>query len=315
MVGLAGELGVPGIPHPHDIPIVGPLLSAYIKYRALRAAAGRFMGRVPATAEARAAALASRTKDAIARGVDRSLGLVADNTKAIRSTIVATSLRANEALSRRAFDDGLPDAREGASVPELAAVRMREVAAAATNPQLVVAMVRRQTTEIADPELIDALERHLTNMYQHLNETAPKGPPPNPYTGKEWAPPPAEALRWGKRLAVANDPTVAIDALHTHALTPEMADTMRKVYARLFTLGQQRLVERAADLKNPVEYRQLVKNGILFDVPLHPSMQPEHAFALSAAFAPAPPAPTPPSGGGDVSKIYATTSDRRSLQR
>jgi hypothetical protein len=324
-VELANDFGIPGIPRIHDIPVVGPLLSMYLKYRAFRAAAGRFVGRVPATAETRAAALAARTKDGIARAVDRSLGLIERNPVAVRSTVLATSLRANQALQRRAFDDGQPDAGKGASVSELAAVRMREVAAAATNPQLISDLVRRETRGITDPDLITALENHLMAMYQHLNAVAPKGPPPNPYTKKAWAPSPAEALQFGRRLAVANDPTVAIDALHAQTLTPDMAETMRAAYAKLFEVAQRRLIERAKDLKNPVAYRQLAQNSMLFDVPLHPAAHPENAAVLSLAHAPTPAAPSatapanPPTpsiaAGTNLTALYQTGADRRSAAR
>src|SRR4029079_15942311 len=81
---LGSDVGIPGIPRPHDIPVIGPLLSAYLKYRAFRAAAGRFMGRIPATAETKAAELAARTRDGIARSMDRSLGLIERNPTAVR---------------------------------------------------------------------------------------------------------------------------------------------------------------------------------------------------------------------------------------
>jgi hypothetical protein len=324
-VEVAHDLGVPGVPSPHDIPVIGPMLSAYLKYRALKAATGRFMGRVPATAESRAAALAAKTKDAIASAVDRSLGLVARNEPIVKSTIVATGLRVNAALQRRAFDDGEPDAPKGSSTSQLAAVRMREVAAAATNPQLVVDKVSKEMRDLKDPDLINAMEAHMIAMYKHLNDTAPKGPPPNPYTKQQWTPSAADALQWGRRLAVANDPTVAFDALHARTLTPEAADTMRVVWQRLFALAQQRLIARAADVSKPVEYRQLIQNSLLFDVSLHPSMEPENAFVLRGAFAPAPAAaPTAPpgsppmpsiAGSTNLSQAYRPDSDRRSAPR
>lgn len=321
---LAGDFGIPGVPKPHDIPVIGPILSAYLKYRAFRAAAGRFVGRVPATAETRAAALAAKTKDSIAKAVDRSLGLISRNTPIVRKAIVASSLVVHDALSRRAIDDGQPDAPKGASTPELAAVRMREVAAAATNPQLVIDKVRKEMKHVLDPDLIDAMENHLVAMYKHLNDTAPKGPPPNPYTKQQWTPSAADALQWGRRLAVANNPLVAFEALHAQALTIEAADTMRVCYSKLFAFAQQRLIERAAELKHPVEYRQLVQNGLLFNLPLHASLDPENAAVLQSAHVPI--APTPPQSGAggppapsianptNLSQVYQTTADRRAAR-
>lgn len=313
-VEVAHDVGIPGIPSPHDIPVIGPLLSAYLKYRTLRATAGRFMGRVPASAEAHAAALAAKTKDAIATAVDRSLGIVERNIPKVRAATIAASAAVGAALTKRSFDDGGPDAPAGASIPALAAVRMREVAFAATNPHAVTDKVRDSTKSFTDPDLIQAMENHLMAVYQHLNDTAPKGPPPNPYTKKEWQPSPAQAIQWGRRLAVAQDPMTAFDALQSNTLTPEHADTMRVLQDKLFALAQQRFIDRAADLKNPVPYRQLIQNALLFNVPVHPSLQPDNAGILSNAHSPAPPAknqPTPSTAGPSaISKLYATDGGR-----
>lgn len=321
---LGSDLGIPGIPRPHDIPVIGPLLSAYLKYRAFRAAAGRFVGRVPATAETKAAALAAKTRDGVARAVDRSLGLIERNQGAVRTAMTIGAIRANEALSRRALDDGHPDAPGGASVQTLAATRMREVAAAVANPSLITDMVRQQTRDVMDPDLITALENHLIAMFQHLNDTAPKLPQPNPYTKQQPKPSPADALQWGQRLAVANDPHVAFEMLQANALTPAAADTWRAVYPKLFAEAQQRIIARAADLKHPVEYRQLLQSALLFDVPLHASLDPENAAVMSQAHVPSPapqaPAPgaTPPVPGiaspTNLNSLYQTTADRRAAR-
>lgn len=322
---LASDFGIPGVPRPHDIPVIGPLLSVYLKYRALRAAAGRFVGRVPATAETRAAALAARTKDTMARAVDRSMGLIERNPASVRVAATATGLAVTAALSRRALDDGEPDAPKGATVQQQAAVRIREVAAAATNPQLIADKVRAETRGILDPDLIDAMENHLMAMYKHLADVAPKLPPPNPYTKTQPVPSTAAAMRFGRQLAVANNPNVAFEALHTRTLTPDMAETLRVCYAKLFAMAQRRLVERAADLKHPVEYRQLMQNAVLFDVPLHASLHPENIAVLATAHAP-PPQEQPTAGPGgppapsianptNTSQIYQTTADRRAQQR
>lgn len=320
---LASDFGIPGVPRPHDIPVIGPILSAYLKYRALRAAAGRFVGRVPATAETRAAALAAKTRDGVARAVDRSLGIIERNPTAVRAVLTAGAIEVNKALSRRLIDDGGADAPKDASPPQLAAVRMREVAAAVANPQLIIDKVRSETHGILDPDLITALENHLMAMYQHLNEVAPKGPPPNPYTKTQWIPPAADALQWGRRLAVANNPTSAFEALSAHALSPGAAETLRAVYPKLFEAAQKRLIQRVEDLKHPVEYRQLMQSALLFDIALHPSLEPQNAAVLATAHALIAPAPSPtapaapaPSiaNGTNLTNMYQTSADRRAAR-
>jgi hypothetical protein len=309
---LGADLGIPGIPHPHDIPVIGPLLSAYLKYRALRAAAGRFVGRVPATAETRAAALAARTRDGIARSVDRALGVIERNPNTVRATLTVGTLKATDALSKRLVDDGGPDAPAKASVSEQAAVRMREVAAVMANPALIHDAIRVQSRTLTDPDLIDALSNHLLTMFQRLNDIAPKGPPPNPFTGKAWTPPPAEAIRFGQQVAIARDPQVAFQMLEAGTLTPTGAETLRTCYQLLFRDAQQRVIQRATDLKHPVDYSQLVQLGRLFALPLLPSQDPQHAAALAVAHTPAA-KPAPAASSSAPTPSIANSTNLSSL--
>lgn len=314
-VGVAGELGVPGVPKPHDIPVIGPLLSIYLKYRAIKAAAGRFTGRVAATGDSRAAALAARTKDKIVTAVDRSLGLVAETAPKARGSVVAAAT----VLGHRVFDDGEPDAKRGASAQELAAVRVREIANAVARPELVEAYVRKELRDVIDPDLIAAAEAHLMARFQYLNSVAPKAPAPNPYSQREWKPSAAAANDLAQRLAVIHDPEAAFINP-----TPAKVDTLRNAWSSLLQLAQQRLIERVGDIKHPVPYQQRLKNSLLFGVALDDSLDPrtidliQSSHASKAAAQP----PTPPAqptssiaSSTNLSSLYQTSSDRRAAQR
>jgi hypothetical protein len=317
-VGVAAEIGIPGLPHPKDIPLIGPLLSVYLKYRAVKAAAGRFVGRIPATGDARAAALVARTKDRIATAVDRTLGLAAEAAPKARGPLVATAV----VLGRRVFDDGQPDARKGASESELAAVRIREISTAATRPDMIATMVRQRLGGVTDPDLIDSAVKVLQKQFEYLSSTMPKAPAPNPYTKTQWVPSAGDTANLARRLAVLHDPQAAIDNP-----TPAGADAFNNFYSKLAAFAQQRMAERAADLKNPVEYHQLVRASLVFQIPLHVSLQPENAAVLRTAFSgtPAgpsagapgpggtPPGPPPPSIAGptNLNHLYQPGSDRR----
>jgi ADP-ribosyltransferase exoenzyme/acetyltransferase (GNAT) family protein len=281
-VGVAGELGVPGIPKPHDIPVIGPLLSIYLKYRAIKAAAGRFVGRIPATADARAAALVAQTKDRIAVAVDRTLGLA--SKPAARTAIVAASVT----LGRRVFDDGEPDAPKGASAQALAAVRIREIAAAASRPDLVQQQVRKQLRGIADPDLIAAAEQHMLARFQYLASVMPKMPPPNPFSKTEWQPSPAAADELAQRLAVAHDPEAVFKVT-----TPATVDTANNIYPKVIELAKARLMERISDVKHPMSYAEQLRGTLLFGMPLTDSMAPDSVAILQGAHAAMRPAPAP----------------------
>lgn len=311
-IGIAGEVGVPGIPHPKDIPVIGPLLSMYLKYRAIKAATGRFAGRVSATGDTRAAALVAKAKDRVALGVDRMLGLAADAAPKARGPLVVTAA----ALGHRLFDDGEPDAPKGASSQELAAVRIREIAAAATRPDLVTQHVRRELHGVADPDLIAAAEQHLIARFQYLASVMPKAPPENPFSKTKWLPSPGAASDLAQRLAVVRDPTAAF-----RIATPAAAETLQKVSPKLFELAKQRLIERVGDLDQPMPYQQRLKGQLLFGIQLDTSMSHiatyQDAFSQTRATPPAapqsPPVPsiaTPTS----LSNMYQTAGDRRAAR-
>lgn len=313
-IGIAGEVGVPGVPHPRDIPVIGPLLSLYLKYKALKYATGRFVGRVGASGDTRLAALAAKTKDKIATAVDKTLGIVETGARAGRPAIVAAAT----VLGHRIFDDGEPDAKKGASDRELAAVRIREIANAASRPDLVKQYVARELRGVVDPDLHDAAERHLMARFEYLSRVMPKAPPPNPYSKREWLPSVADASTLAQRLAVVHDPTSAFD----HP-TPTKIDTLKNVSPKLLQMAQERLIDRIGDAKNPVPYEQRLRASQLFSVPLDDSMRPEHAAILATAHAPspvtdaAPVQPGPPqssiAANTNLSSVYRTGTERRAL--
>lgn len=324
----ASTIGIPGLPKPSDIPIIGPLLGLYLKYRAIKAVAGRMTGRIPASGEARAAALASKTKDRAAQSVDRMLGLVERGAPKARQIAVTGGGRAADILARRLYDDGEDDAPDGAGVRELTAVRIRELAAAVSNPAAVAAEVRRQLIDIADPDLIEAAEKQRMRGLQYLHDKAPKGPAPTPFISRPWQPNPAEAAVMARRMAVVDDPVSALEAVEKKCLTQEAAETLRAVYPKLFAMVQARLIEKSTQIKETLPYDQRLRMSHLFDLPLDPSLEPStiallqktHATNASATTSPADPArnqPPMPSIAGqvDLSGNYQPAADRRAARR
>lgn len=320
----ANQVGIPGVPKPSDLPIVGPLLGMYLKFRALKAVAGKMSGRIPATGEARAAALAARTKERAAQSVDRMLGLAERNVSKIRQPTIATSVRVSEILSKRLHDDGEPDAPKGATQAELVAVRVRELSNAVANPQSVIARVRRELRDITDPDLIAAAEQHELRKLNYLHDKAPKAPEQSQFTKRPWIPAPSEVSRFVRRIEVANDPVVALEAVEQKNITPEAAEALRATSPKLFAQVQQRLVERSIDMDKAIPYQQQVRMSVLFDVDLDRSLVPETIASLQASFgqgtSTAPPmtqgAPMPSvASAPNLTAMFQTASDRRASRQ
>ncbi len=316
-LGSALEIfDIPGLPKPSDLPVVGPLLGAYLKFRAVKTAMSRFSGRVPATAEAKMAVLSAKTKDRIAGAIDRSLNVAAAAGK--------VSMRAPQlagVLSSRVYDDGEPDAPKGASLPELTAVRSRELAAYVNTPGAIETDVRARLAGVTNPDLIAAVEKHRRMAMQYLLDHAPKIPPQSPLVKTTYLPSPAVSMEFARRYEAVNDPASIYERIEGQQamITLEAADALRKVYPSLFVLAQQRLMAQAAKIQHTVPTRQRIQMSMLYNIPLDPSMDPVNMEILQQSFVRKPPpqpaaqaaTPTPAvAAPTNLTAMYQPSADR-----
>lgn len=323
-VGKAADFGsvleildVPGLPKPSDLPVVGPLLGAYLKFRGVKAAMSRFSGRVPATAENRMAALSAQTKDRIAKAIDRSLTIT---EKVGKAGMKSASLAG--VMSSRLYDDGEPDAEKNAPLHELVAVRTRELAAYVNTPGAIERDVRKQLAGVTDPDLISAVEKWRRGAMEYLLENAPKFPPQSPLVKQKVLPSPAVATDFARRYEAVNDPASIYERIESEQamITLQAAETLRRVYPQLFALSQQRLMEQAQRIQNTVPQRQRVQMSLLYDIPLDPSMDPDNMKILQQSFV-RKPAPVPAVQGStptpsvaasvDLTAMFQPSADRR----
>lgn len=288
--GMLEILDIPGLPKPHDLPIIGPLLGAYLKFRTLKKAMGGFMGRIPATADARVAVLANQTRDRIARAVDRSLGLLEKaGTRGMRVIPPAAGI-----LSQRIFDDGHPDPKKNAPIQTLAAARMREISALVSTPGAIEATVRRELVGVTDPDVIAAAEKARRLMFEYIASVMPKVPDQGLLNSAPWEPSPAEAMSFSRSLDAAGDPAGVFERLaNTQGLLSlEAAETLRNVYPKLFAQAQQRLLERAAEGNLKVPLRTRVQMAVLFKLPsLEPGLDPENFTITQSVYERKPSSP------------------------
>lgn len=310
---------IPGMPKPSDLPFIGPLLGAYLKFRTLSRAMGRMMGKVPATGNSKVAALAAQTRDRIARAVDRSLGILERGGKySVRIAPAAAGI-----LSHRLYDDGQPDAKKGASVQALAAVRIRELAAYVHTPGAIENDVRQQLLDVADPDLIAAAEKHRRQIMEYLLRNAPKGPEQGLLNQINWEPSGAEAMAFARRYDAVSDPAGVWErvAQENAMLSLEAAEALRENYPRLFGQAQQRLLEHAAEAKLKVPYRQRIQLSLLYKVPLDAALDPDNLKITQSVYErkvmnPQPGMPaTPPvpstAGPVQISQAFTNAADRR----
>lgn len=324
LTGIGGALeiaNIPGLPKASDLPVVGPLLGAWLKYRAVKAALGRVGGRVPALADSRVAALAARTKDRIAMSVDRSLGFGTKAAIAARKTVPLAA----GVISQRIYDDGLPSPPKAAGIQEHVAARVRELSAYVNTPNAIENDVRRQLLGVTDPDVIAAVEKQRRVMMEYLLSKAPKAPQYGALQRVKWLPAPAQAMSFARTYEAVNDPAGMYERIAaTQAqVSLEAAEALREVYPQLFTMAQQRLLERARDLKTSVPTQQRIRLSLVYKLPLDVGLDPDNLKITQSVYDRPPPTPAPamaPAGGPPAPSIaqptnlvpmYQPTTDRQ----
>lgn len=327
-LGAANEaLQAVGINTPfnvRDIPVIGPIASAYLKLRAALTVAKKAGFRVPLVGDAAVAAGSSRARDRVAESVERMLAGGARaagraNTAAGRMGAVATLPRAAEALRARLYDDGQKRPAPKSDVDALRA-RLAELDAATANPAGVAATVRANLRGVQSAGVVDAVAAVAQRKLSYLAKHAPTPPIAAPLSRAQWRPAPAEIDRFARRVRAANDPIGVLDDVSRGVVTAEAVDTLREVYPRLYEEARAHLLLKAPDVREALPHQLVVRMSALFDVPLISSMEPAQIAAIQAigpAMAPTPNAPaapamTPaPGGAPNVSDMFMTGADRR----
>jgi len=319
---------IPGVPNPRDIPVIGPVLSMYLKFRAGKMALKRIGGRIPATAESKLAAKSAELRDRAAVVVDKILLGASKTAKAARRPVVVTGAKLLDTLEGQLYphDDRKRDRPKTAV--EATKARVDELAAATADPEAVRAAVRR-SVPASDPDLLKAIESATLRKLAYLHKHAPKAPPPGLLGARPWTPSKVEIEKFARRVRAAEDPVSVLDELEAGTLTPEAADTLRSVYPTLFSDVQMRLISRAAELEADVPYKRRLTISALLDVPLDDSLRPENLAYLqgiytsggaspdAAGAAPGgqqPPAPAV-AAPVSVSRLYETPDQRRASRR
>lgn len=324
--GILEIVDLPGIPKPSDLPIIGPLLGAWLKFRTLKRAMGRMGGRVPATADAQVAARAAQTRDRIARAVDRSLGLAEKTGKyASRKMPAAAGI-----LSARIFDDGGEDPGPKAPIQKQATARMRELYAYVSTPMAIELDVRRQLRGVTDPDLIASAEKHRRFMMEYILKHAPKVPDQGLLKTHDWEMSAGQAMSLARCMEAANDPPAVFEKMaQDDTVSLEASETVREVYPRLFQEALRRATERAAEAPGKIPIRTRIQMSLFYKMPFEPALEPEN-FAItqsvyerkpsSPGYNPQAPGAAAPAGPTvqpsvaqptDLSQAYMPSFDRR----
>lgn len=327
MLELINSVGdIPFLPDPKNLPVIGPILGLYLKYRGLKAVYHRLGGRVPATSEARVAARSAEIRDRAADIADALLEGAGKAAKRGRGAVVVGGTKLTDVLKHELYPGA--ERKDEKTAQDAAKARIEELSRAAADPEGVRAAVREKVGA-ADPDLANAIADATLVKLQYLQKHAPKAPPPSMFGPRTWKLSTGEIERFARRVRAAEDPLTVLRDVERGTVTAEAAEALREVYPELFTEVQTRLLGRAAELEAKLPYQRVMSLSLLFDAPLDDSLRPQNlavlqsAHASSAAQGPSPaapgqpPQPPPPSVAGpvNISRLYETGDIRRAQRR
>ena len=274
-------LGVP-LPDPKNIPVIGPILSMYLKAKIAGKLLGNHGGSFAATAEGTIAAKAVETQNRINGAMGRMLNNTAD-----RLASKAPDIGGAAALGFKLFDAGTAK-KAYSSEPDkgdigaLYTQRLGELAASQQPDAIAQAVKQRVNT--SDPTILNAIIAAETNKLTYLYNQAPK-PDGVPLPGQAAVlPSKAEMVAFGHVLAASHDPSAIFERVADGgvARTAEI-DCVKNCYPQLYAQAQQKLVEMLGREGKMPSYMRRVAISSLTGLPMDSTMKPDHAAYLQAS--------------------------------
>lgn len=251
------------------IPVVGPVLSLYLKARAVLGVIGRKGGSVGRSTESVVAAKSAQIRDRISAATRQALDVAARGAK--RAIPVAGPAGA---LAHRLFPgDGDVKSKD----PEvLYRARMDELVRAQQPGAIEDAVADRVRS--GDPDLQDAIVAQTRRAAEFLYSKAPKEGLMQsmvPTDGK-WHPSRSRLQEWSRYVAAVHDPAGVLEDLANGHVTMEAAEALRVVYPKLYAEAQRTLLEHAPQMQKTLPYSRRVSLSIMFRVPVDLTMTPQH---------------------------------------
>lgn len=281
------------VPSLAAIPVIGPVLSLFLKAKAVMGIIGRKGGSIGRTTEGLVAAKSAATRDRLATATKQIL------EGGARAAGKAAAMAAGPAaiLGFKLFPGGEDPKSKDPQV--LFAARSSDIDRALQPGAIEHAIGDRYQT--SDPHLLDAIVAQTRRGIEFLDSKRPKPstlPGMLPGDGK-WAPSTAAIAEFARYVHAVNDPASVLEDLAKGHVTLEGAETLRKVYPALFSEAQRTLLESAAKLQKTLPYPLRVAISIMYQVPIDGTMTPRHLNFLQPPAMPGMgPAPAGASGPG-----------------
>ena len=139
--------------------------------------------------------------------------------------------------------------------------------------------------ESGAPNVADALGRKVVGTVQYLYDALPKSPAaPNPFNRYEFQPSDRDLAAFERKLSVAIDPFVALDAFEDGTLTNDHVDALAKVYPEIHNSIRKKILDYASGDQSKMTYADRMKMSLLLGLDLDQSILPSYVNAYQNSF-------------------------------
>lgn len=288
--------GVGGIPDVDQIPLIGPALGTYLKFRAASQALGRKTALFKATPKAQAAVRAVAMRDAVEAVAER-VAVAVPNVAPVASRLAGRGASEIVAQSARSAQQAVEDAR---------------------NPEQIRGQAVSQMVGVPAP-MREAVAERAVAIAQYMSERAPKPPfVGSAWTPGDWQPSLSQALEWSEVTAARYEPAEVLRALAEGAARPVAADAVREMFPDLWQAQRDELLKRIDRIAGVMPRQRRLNMGQSFAIPLDPSQMPGYRPAgspVSPELEPGAGFNSGPLPTGSPSADLAETMDQKRISR
>jgi len=159
-----------------------------------------------------------------------------------------------------------------------------------SRPEQIHERISRTVGQAIDEETVAHASLAMGNAIAYLQSKLPQAGKVSPIDMAKGKKPPVDPKEMDKflaRVAVANSPEAAIEALESGKLTKEMVETLQAVYPRMYAALVLRIQEQIYD--NPkIPYQNRVQLSVLLGQPMDNTCEPEFIAMVQSQFQGAP---------------------------
>lgn len=278
-----------GLPNLNDIPVIGPLLGTWLKYRALAGALRHVGMRVggPVASLARQSAqiqnAARKAAVALATGVEKGAAPAARASASMTASLsepLWDPLEESEAPAAPLFRGQKPNSP---NLQRLFEQRQEEILRATEDPEAAKALVADAIP--APPQMARAVADAWYRGIEWLAGQMPTDPRAPGLSQAPYQYPVPDLQRFSEAVRVVRQPVTVLQAMASGAVSPVAAEGLKVVWPRLFQEVQGEIVEQLAKSKRTIPPARKSLLASLFELPLDGTTSPEYTAARQEEYA------------------------------